>query len=177
MTDSPKHHPTFSNILLSSEGEVFRLDRLSGEYNRVKGTPNTSGYLTVKIEGVHKSIHRLICETYYGEILKGYEVNHINAVKEDNRLDNLELITKSQNQIHRRIFKNTWKLSTLWNIYQGTLKREDTEIKKTTYSEIKTGVKHSYFKWLYDHNIDFREMTPVEVYQTLKDKNYFELTT
>lgn len=42
-------------------------------------------------------VHRLIWETYNGEIPEGFEIDHINRNKLDNRLENLRLLTHKEN--------------------------------------------------------------------------------
>lgn len=58
-------------------------------------------YLKVNLykNGVGKPfyIHRLVYETFVGEIPEGMQVNHIDENKENNRVDNLNLMTPSQN--------------------------------------------------------------------------------
>lgn len=46
------------------------------------------------------SAHRLIWETFNGPISEGLQINHINGVKTDNRLRNLEICSQSQNLLH-----------------------------------------------------------------------------
>lgn len=50
-------------------------------------------------------VHRLIAKTFIENIHNKEEVNHINWIKDDNRIDNLEWSTRSENQLHA--FK-TW---------------------------------------------------------------------
>ena len=45
-------------------------------------------------------VHRLVAEAFLGSPPDGYEVNHINSVKDDNRIENLEYVTRSQNLLH-----------------------------------------------------------------------------
>jgi hypothetical protein len=47
-------------------------------------------------------LHRLIWICANGDIPDKIEINHKNGIKDDNRLDNLELTTKSENAIHSR---------------------------------------------------------------------------
>jgi hypothetical protein len=67
------------------------LDKKTG-YHRV------SIYLNGKLK-IYK-IHRLIWKVFYGDIPSDLQINHINGVKTDNRLSNLELVTPSQNCKH-----------------------------------------------------------------------------
>lgn len=44
--------------------------------------------------------HRVIWQSVHGPVPDGLEVNHINGVKHDNRIANLELVTPSENVQH-----------------------------------------------------------------------------
>ncbi len=48
----------------------------------------------------HWNAHRLVWEAFNGPIPDGLEINHRNGVKDDNRLENLEVVTASQNKLH-----------------------------------------------------------------------------
>jgi len=47
-------------------------------------------------------IHRLIAKTFLGEIPDKMQVNHINGIKTDNSIYNLEIVTNQQNRDHAR---------------------------------------------------------------------------
>ena len=49
---------------------------------------------------LHKRLHRYIYEKYYGEIPKNCEIHHIDKNKDNNEIENLQLITKSE---HRKL--------------------------------------------------------------------------
>ena len=64
-----------------------------------------NGYKEVNLhlernKGTSKYVHRLIARTFIGEIPKGYNVNHKDGDKSNNRLENLEILTCSQNTKH-----------------------------------------------------------------------------
>lgn len=44
-----------------------------------------------------KLVHRLVWEVWNGEIPKGMEIDHINCVRDDNRLENLRICTHKEN--------------------------------------------------------------------------------
>lgn len=46
------------------------------------------------------SVHRLVWECFVGPIPEGLQINHKNGVKDDNRLENLEVCTPSENVAH-----------------------------------------------------------------------------
>ena len=68
------------------------------------GYMNNVGYYAIawKYQGkaIHILAHRLIWMAAYGPIPVGMQINHINGVKTDNRLCNLELVTPAQNVHH-----------------------------------------------------------------------------
>lgn len=47
-----------------------------------------------------RKVHRLVAEAFLGSIPKGFTVNHINGVKHDNRVENLEVISRGANIEH-----------------------------------------------------------------------------
>lgn len=58
-------------------------------------------------ERYHILLHRFIWICANGDIPKDIEINHKNGDKRDNRLENLELVTKSGNALHsRRVLGN-----------------------------------------------------------------------
>jgi len=60
-----------------------------------KGYTRSGFYYNKKLHGW--LWHRFVAEAFLGECPQGWEVNHINGVRDDNRLCNLEYLTKSQN--------------------------------------------------------------------------------
>ena len=58
---------------------------------------HSRGYLVVRYKKVLYLAHRVIYRMVYGEIPVGMEIDHKNRVRDDNRIENLRLATRSEN--------------------------------------------------------------------------------
>ena len=60
------------------------------------------GYVSVQLKnkGTHFLIHRIVALHFINNIENKPQVNHINGIKNDNRVENLEWCTRSENQKH-----------------------------------------------------------------------------
>lgn len=62
------------------------------------------GYYTVSLwkenKEKHLYIHRLVAESFINTIPSDMQVNHIDGIKTNNQLDNLEIVSRSENILH-----------------------------------------------------------------------------
>ncbi|HEC8969323.1 TPA: HNH endonuclease [Salmonella enterica subsp. enterica serovar Senftenberg] len=56
-----------------------------------------SGYIRLKLNGRSYQAHRIAWQICHGEIPAGMEIDHINSVRNDNRISNLRLVTHLEN--------------------------------------------------------------------------------
>jgi hypothetical protein len=84
---------------VSNYGDVYSI-----RSNKVLSHRPARGYkkVALKVKGTIKEpvIHRLVAEAFIGKPNGKYEVNHIDLNKHNNRVDNLEWITHSENLNH-----------------------------------------------------------------------------
>jgi hypothetical protein len=97
---------------ISNLGNIKRLSSiviLSNGVSRLLSTKilrpsTTAGYKSIvlsknNIKTTYR-IHRLVAEAYIDNVYNKPCVNHINGIKHDNRVENLEWVTYSENTIH-----------------------------------------------------------------------------
>lgn len=89
---------TFELYEVSTSGDIRRV----GKEKCLKGTFDKDGYLTITLErsnGTHRSrrINRLVASTFIPCPDYTFEVNHLNEIKTDNRVDNLNWLSKADN--------------------------------------------------------------------------------
>lgn len=101
-----KDIPNYEGLYqVSNLGRVKSLEKIDALGHRLKEKilkPQINrGYYRVNLykNSIQKNyrVHRLVWEAFNGQIPKGYEVNHINEIKSDNRLSNLNLMTHKEN--------------------------------------------------------------------------------
>jgi hypothetical protein len=97
LQDEFQPHPIFDLYEANDRG-IIR----NRKTKKVVGFITNMGYLLVTVRGtltdqVNYLSHRFVYEVFCGLIPNGRVINHINNVKTDNRLENLELVTQQEN--------------------------------------------------------------------------------
>ena len=64
-------------------------------------------YTCIRIDAVLYKVHRIIYELNFWKIPEGFEIDHINRNKKDNRLANLRLVTRSLNEANKGVRKTS----------------------------------------------------------------------
>lgn len=85
---------------VSSEGRLRRRGRvLKPRLNNKDGYVQAQIYMS-KTEKKHPLMHRLVAAAFIGPIPDSMQVNHKNGNRSDNRVENLEIVTASENNLH-----------------------------------------------------------------------------
>ena len=92
---------------------------------------NNCGYLYILLTDSNKKvkinlIHRLVFDSFIG-ITDGLEINHLDEDKENNRLDNLELITHEDNL---KKYRDNHPFFVKYMAQKSVLKRKDKMLEK-----------------------------------------------
>ena len=96
-----KEWPQDPRIKVSNKGNVVSYKRGFGY--PLKVIYNNSGYQMVSAGDGHRPmryVHRLVAETWIDNPNHYEQVNHINGNKDDNSVENLEWVTRSENMRH-----------------------------------------------------------------------------
>ncbi|ECE0647886.1 HNH endonuclease [Salmonella enterica subsp. houtenae] len=72
---------------------------------KIAGSFDSNGYRQVKLGGSSKKVHRVIWEMHYGAVPSGMQIDHINQIKDDNRIENLRVVSNKENHKNMPISK------------------------------------------------------------------------
>ena len=98
----------FSDAFSYIDGILIRKTRTSNRVNvgDSAGTIRPDGYLQVRFLGKLHLVHRIVWEMHNGPIPEGMEIDHINHIKTDNRIENLRVVDRAKNLMNRPMQNN-----------------------------------------------------------------------
>lgn len=124
-------------LLLSYDAEsgvmVWRVNRGKARVGAQVGTRDKDGYRQVVLNGASIKVHRLAWFLHHGRWPDG-EIDHINGVRDDNRILNLRVVTRSQNNQNMRRPPSSSKSGVLgakldkWGKFCSTIRKDGRQV-------------------------------------------------
>lgn len=102
--------------------------KLSRVLDKPAGWITSDGYRMITFDRIDYPSHCLAWELYYDKIIsKGLDIDHINGVRDDNRISNLRVVTRLENQQNRLMkYRNNVGIigvrQTIYDTYTANLK-------------------------------------------------------
>lgn len=131
-----KRHPIYKRYKVSDKGRIF--STISNKFLKYSTTP--AGYHVATLwengECITTHVHKIVAQTFLANPEGKETINHIDAVKTNNNLDNLEWATRQENHKHA---VSLGLLRRGNEVFGAKLNESDVvEIRKA----VKEGVKH-----------------------------------
>lgn len=70
------------------------------------GCSHGCGYIQLRFDGRNYLAHRVIWEMHHGQIPEGMEIDHINHIIDDNRIENLRIVNRHENNKNKSLQSN-----------------------------------------------------------------------
>jgi len=144
-------------VLVSTDGEIFFNNKKLKQYD------NGSGYKTVSIKSKLFYVHRVVCTAYFGEPpASNLQVNHKNGKRSDNRPENLEWVSCSEN--HKHAFNELGRIpSKPQSFYTGANHKHSKPVNQI---DIKTREVIKTFVSIKEA-ADFHKVDPTAIYNSI----------
>ena len=113
---------------------IYKWSKGKNKLVQVRLFKNAQGYIALTTKIGLRRAHRVIWETLVGEIPECMQIDHINTIRTDNRLENLRIVTPKENS------NNPISLKHLSESKKG---KKFSEKHKRNLSESKKGIKPS----------------------------------
>lgn len=147
---------TTEDHIFSSDGRVY-----SKKCKKYLTGKTSDGYYHMSIDGKTQLVSRVIYELFVGPISEGFDIDHVNSDRADNRIENLQMLTHAQNAAKRLMTKrntsgivgvcwhkqkNKWQAQIKINnkqIYLGSFKDlEDARAARNNYIDTHPNCEH-----------------------------------
>ena len=101
------------------------------------------GYVILSIKGKKHREHRYVWEQTHGNIPNDMQIHHINGKKDDNRLENLAMVTGKENRNKSDCWGRGWK-----NTNYGKYASRPKTIKSKVFGTICGAIMHTRLEFV-----------------------------
>lgn len=125
------------------EGRKGTTTVISNTWRKKYVSLKSNGYLQCTLFRKRFYIHRLVYEAWIGNIPNGYDIDHINGIKTDNRVSNLRAVSRSEN------LKHNYELGFKGSNYIHTLSEKERNLIMIDHKEKGLSIKKISIKYGY----------------------------
>ena len=93
-------------FMIGADGQLYRTKKTSNCAVLGPVRTCTGGYLTTSFEKQKRLAHHVVWAMHHGEWPSGGDIDHINRVRHDNRIENLRLVSRSVNMHNTEAHKD-----------------------------------------------------------------------
>lgn len=110
-----------SSMLRYENGVLYWRERRNGvKPDLIAGTITKNGYVSIGANGIKAYAHRIVWFIHHGEIPKGFDIDHINHDRADNRIENLRLVSRSENLKNKgKVLSSSGEMGVYWSNAAG----------------------------------------------------------
>lgn len=98
-------HYLHKDYYATSDGEVIsfkgKIPKFITQCRHGRGY--TQFQVSVNSKGISYLTHRFVYEAFFGEIPEVMQIHHIDHDKQNNTLDNLQMVTDEENKLHAKL--------------------------------------------------------------------------
>lgn len=87
----------------NTEYWISNMGNVMNKYGKYLKQPLTAnGYCRIEINNKFHFVHRLVAHCFIGEMPDGLVIDHINSIRNDNRIENLRYITHQEHSMNTK---------------------------------------------------------------------------
>ena len=115
-------HLDFHKIFTYKDGELLWAEKVSDKVvvGKPAGWLKGNGYKHVSVKNIQLPVHHIVWKMFNGEFVdEGLEIDHINGIRADNRIENLRAVTRTNNSMNKGGYGRTTPYRGVYKLPSG----------------------------------------------------------